>query len=848
MRYRYPGIKPFSEQDKDIFFGRATDISQLFDLISLEQSVLLYAKSGIGKSSLLNAGIYPLLAEKTNYKPLNVRFTAFVSESQSAPPLQTFQAKLPESPLHFVFKQLGIKNSLWTHFKSLQMTNPNQQYLLVFDQFEELFSYPEAQVQEFAKALSELLYTQVPQEVREKLEEMTSLFPDFLSEKEKENLLTPLAVKVVFSIRADRMSQLNQVKTHLPNLLRISYELKTLSNAQAIEAITTPAQKEGDFLSPKFSYEDKAMTQIMDYLTQKGKKNVETFQLQMICQHMESKIVIGNKDNYVETKDIGDLELITEDYYNGVVNQLGSKQEKNKIRIFIEEKLIVEDRRISLDEAICKTHIPLDTLKRLVDSRILRSEPNTTGGFSYELSHDTLVAPILKAKEVRIAEEQRQAEERKAQAEAEAERQRLAQERIEKEKQLKRQRTIISIVSVAAVISLLLAAFALWQMDKASKATALAEQSLREIEKNQKRLKIAFAEAEKQEQIILAQKDTAKAREQEAIIAKLQAEKAKAAVQAQLDQIRKKDQLQLSTYADNVGKALARYDISEARREMEKIRQTQIAPKDLLARLEKQIADTVQTLMPDMVKVEVGTFMMGCDTLVDKCGDDATQHQVTLNTYHIGKYEVTQALWQKVMGNNPAYFKPPAYPSCPTCPVETVSRSEVQEFIEKLNEKTGKKYRLPTEAEWEYAARGGKQSKAKTPLSSGGAVHTEGQGVGHGFIYAGTTENLDDYAWYIKNSDRKTHPVGTKKPNELGIYDMSGNVWEWCEDFYDENFYTKVKNGKANHPDKNRANYIVLRGGSWYNDAGLCRVAYRGWDNPTYRGYIYGFRIVLPVN
>jgi formylglycine-generating enzyme required for sulfatase activity len=312
-----------------------------------------------------------------------------------------------------------------------------------------------------------------------------------------------------------------------------------------------------------------------------------------------------------------------------------------------------------------------------------------------------------------------------------------------------------------------------------------------------------------------------------------EAEKAKAAVQAQLDQIRKKDQLQLSTYTDNVGKALSRYDISEARREMEKIRQTQIAPKDLLTCLEKQIADTLQTLLPDMVKVEGGTFLIGCDSTVDKCGDDETQHQVTRSTYQIGKYEVTQALWQKVMGSNPSYFQPSnGTEACPTCPVEQVSWNEIQVFIDKLNEKTGRTYRLPTEAEWEYAARGGNLSPSQ-----------QGRGQGGG-VYAGTTENLDDYAWYDGNNEPYgTKPVGTKKPNELGIYDMSGNVLEWCSDWYGAYPTDPQTNPKGAETGTNR----VYRGGSWLNFPEFCRLAYRSGNTPTDRRSDLGFRLVISL-
>ena len=210
----------------------------------------------------------------------------------------------------------------------------------------------------------------------------------------------------------------------------------------------------------------------------------------------------------------------------------------------------------------------------------------------------------------------------------------------------------------------------------------------------------------------------------------------------------------------------------------------------------------------EMVKVEAGTFMMGATPEMQEPFDDEKPvHQVTLmNNYYMGKYEVTQALWQAVMGSNPSHFKGD------NLPVESVSWYDCQEFIEKLNKMTGRKFRLPTECEWEYASRGG-QNKRNCQYSG--------------------SNYLPKVAWYYKNSGSKTHPVGMKQVNELGIYDMSGNVWEWCQDLY-ASFGGVTSEGKH-----------VLRGGSWNLDEWFCRSSCRCYGVSESQDSYTGLRLAL---
>lgn len=253
---------------------------------------------------------------------------------------------------------------------------------------------------------------------------------------------------------------------------------------------------------------------------------------------------------------------------------------------------------------------------------------------------------------------------------------------------------------------------------------------------------------------------------------------------------------------------------------------------DVLAEVERLVGDdivfkviaqgkadltfTVKGVTFRMVYVEGGTFTMGCTSEQgsDCNSDEKPAHRVTVSSFYMGETEVTQALWKAVMGTNPSYFKGD------DLPVEEVSWDDCQKFIKKLNEVTGKTFRLPTEAEWEYAARGGNKSE--------------------GYKYSGSN-TPGSVAWYGDNSGSTTHPVKTKAANELGLYDMSGNVWECCSDRYGSYSSSTQTNPQGASSGSSR----VLRGGSWLNSARNCRVANRLNSPPGGRNNVIGFRLSL---
>ncbi|MBF0461737.1 MAG: formylglycine-generating enzyme family protein [Magnetococcales bacterium] len=223
------------------------------------------------------------------------------------------------------------------------------------------------------------------------------------------------------------------------------------------------------------------------------------------------------------------------------------------------------------------------------------------------------------------------------------------------------------------------------------------------------------------------------------------------------------------------------------------------------------------------VLIPSGSFTMGAPSGPDAKNlnyDEVPQHPVAISkAFYLGKYEVTQAQWESIMGNNPSEFKGADRP------VEKVNFVDVQQFVKRLNEKEGTEvYRLPTEAEWEYAARAGTTTRFPWGESECGA---------------------ELFAWYDANSGKQTHPVGQKQPNAWGLYDMEGNVWEWVQDWHDGRYYENTPGNDPTGPEK--GSYRVFRGGSWEYEPALLRPSYRNDSRPDRRYNDLGFRLARTI-
>lgn len=843
---RYPGVRPFEFSDQALYFGRESDIRDLCDLIRLEKLVVLFGRSGYGKSSLINAGVLPLLAapdkDRHNtpaYTPVVVRFGEYIPDS-SLSPIELLRRRItesvPASPIMTFVDQLQLPESLWRTLKRRQQMNPAAQddtaddhtehpgFLIVFDQFEEFFSYPPDQQLDFRSQLADVLYGDMPQEAREGARSLPL--------EQRRMLVSALNLRSLFAIRSDRLSELDRLRDHLPAILHKRYELKALTREQARDGIVIPARipylgikgtaSEVQFYSPPFEYGADALDKILNDLSvssAQGQTGVEAFQLQILCDTIEGMVVdgkIADRDGNglpdVMASDLPDFSDVYGAYYERRLSMLPDNL-RAAARLVIEDGLVRldpatgEGRRLSMDsEALIDQFAHAGAskamFKELENTFLLRRERNTTGGHNYELSHDTLLAPVLRAKKRRIDARERDL---------------LA----------KRRRRAVSLIVSGAVLMVLALAAAVYAINwymSAKAQQAEAEKAYEKLEKTAIQVVDAFT------------------REANSFMYKLDYAKAstrlkKAAELEHRTEEFKKAVLEVAFFyneSDKLTDALGILDTAGflANRTLPS---SADAIRAFIQAQNPGWFDTLQLrYFPSMLAVNGGEFEFN------------KKVQATVSAFRLGKTEVTY--WQMevfdaangmerqmpvwgLYGDNPAvyvtWFDALAYANWLSRkqglqPVYTIEMTPSDTVVQVNWEANG--YRLPTETEWEYAAKDG-------PLLSN-------------YAYSGGN-NLDDVAWWGNNSGqvhgvKRSNAVATRQANQLGFYDMTGNVWEWCWDWYGAGLDRPEPDYRGPADGRER----ILRGGSWFlSKEILFNSNYRFRYDPSKGINVIGFRL-----
>lgn len=525
---RYPGIRPFSSEDNRLFFGRSESIKRINRLFKLEKLIVLFGKSGLGKTSLVQAGAIPILQKEDladgveDFRFELLRFGAYHNGDSSQ------QGLTSETPVQRIrraiignhqlatsdlFKIVEDDKSPWMAAKALQLGGDARTIVLILDQSEELFTWPQEEIDHVKEALQSLLNQNVPDAIRRKLHQAARG-----GEMDYNSLMAPPAAKAMLVIRSDKLDSLDQLADVLPDIYKKRYELPPLNRMAATEAILEPAQLAGEFSTPTFTYSDECLNYILDFLSNtsdeknetKGgqyQERIEGFQLQLICQHAEfrvkEKIQTGESEVVLQKEDIGDLQEVTRSYYQRVLNGISDPDEREKVQVLVEEGLIYEagpdSRRLSLFDGLIESQYEVgpDKLEYLGNSRLLRRVSLPEGGFSYEISHDSLLAPILAVKEVRKGVEQQAAE-------AEAARLALIEQQeldaaAAKERQRKRTAKYLAVVSILGIIALGGLGFSIWQTNNARKAERETKEAILATQEINGQLQATMADLEQQE-------------------------------------------------------------------------------------------------------------------------------------------------------------------------------------------------------------------------------------------------------------------------------------------------------------------------------------------------------------
>ena len=725
--YRYPGADSFrdNETDSRLFFGRDDEVTEVLNRLLSNKLLVMFAKSGLGKTSLLQAGLFPKLRER-DFLPIRLRFNIrpenIAQDSQKQPASPSWLARLlgksaknqqnlsnnvptqlVEKVNQHLFNELKIAvkracdeqdiifsegegETYWEYFNTAVFSKGDRFLVpvLILDQFEEIFTLQDDTFRkQLGEQLGHLVSGQMPDSVRERIRAGEQLnYPS-----------TPPNLRLMISLREDAVGALQELAVYLPGILSQRFRLTQLDAEHARTAIIEPAQlniANSQFIAQPFSYQTETVDAILKHL-QGRDHDIEPFQLQLLCRNIEQQVIThqANSDEAIVVDlhsylgGTAGMDGIIKQFYQTAIKSLRGWRVRRKARKVCEAGLInTEGRRESLSgkKIIDSFGLEKEQLVKLVDKKVLRREERLSD-FYYEISHDSLASAVFKAK---------------------------------------RSKTKLQWIATTAVLVLVFAGIAGWQWQQTQQASQQAITNLDE-------------------------------------------------------------------YKQQV-KALVALDRPDAR--------------------------TIKE--PEMVAIPKGRFMMGSKT---GNKNELPLHEVFVNAFSMGAYEVTFEEYDQFAASVAGYELPDDKGwGRGKRPVIYVSWEDAKAYANWLKEKTGKAYRLPTEAEWEYAARAGTQGD-----------------------YYWEQGDSNQFAWFSDNSGDKTQPVGEKKPNGFGLYDMSGNVLEWVQDCYVDNYKQAPTDGSA--WETPNCGSRVLRGGSWFSLALYLRSAHRYWNLPGYRYFNVGFRL-----
>lgn len=850
---RFPGVKPFAANEKALFFGRDRDIADLADLIRVEKISVLFGKSGYGKSSLLNAGVLPKLAP--TFQIIEVRFNEYIA-GQTPSPLKNLLRRLFEKTVERADFEFLQKNdwpkSLWLDLKRRE----SRPFLFVFDQFEEFFSYPASQQLAFKNQFADLFDDGMPEQIREAAQNLTRA--------DRRRLAAPLEIHALFAIRADRMSDLNRLKNGLPVIMHKMYELRPLSTEQAREAIVRPALEKGAFSSPIFQFEEAALQKILTDLSASNtglSSGVEAFQLQILCDSIESKVAggfISDRDGN-GLPDVGEADLpnfsqVFGEYYERRLHHL-PENEQPVARQVIEEGLVRYDlatdssRRLSVDGgALLQQFGPAglseELLYQLEGTFLVRREPNTLGGFNYELSHDTLLAPIAKA----------------------AKASRLARLELEKQAALAREKRanfrrriatfLASGAGLAAILAIIASFFAVQKSREADRALdKLVENMVARIDADILKLNYDGAISTLNDALQLGKNDPK--------LARLLLEIAFFENETGGSQ---HTGLGAVEAARMLGKPFVQPVFEENNRaESRRLLLAEMRKIDPVA-----IAFLEKRYFPKLLQIPGGEFLMGRELQKDSGKlHELPRHPVKISPFQMAETETTywqfnlflRAKGRKIGESQPSFGSAGNHPllftdwleACeyanwlserdqktPCYRIDSVGKTGREKWlVAHLADGTG--WRLPSEAEWEFAAGNGARHTIFS-WGDGPPVGKKGGNVYDENDHKNDPKETDFFPGYL-DGFANTAPVGSFEPNDFGLFDMTGNAWEWCADAWHDSYLGAPADGSP-WLDENPSNIErARRGGSYSYGPEHSRTANRTANVVHYRSRNLGFRL-----